>query len=369
LRLFNLIVKGFFLLSISPVFSTQYTYLDNTLSNYIKKPLVFSYSVGKFDESFDVLNYADKLISTKPKEATVENLSLYYKFAQGLKIGIEKNESSGRVQRLSYPKALETKVNKNAIHFTFSLIENTERLYDLGLFYEEENQEPLTIDCYAFGSTVIGGSCSEAKLGLLDSEIYKSTGELVYLPVLSTSGSSESFGILLRSSPNALDLFSFAHTISIKQTEIIQSNKSEILNTTDSFIRQIKINGQSAGSLLDSFKEELPQTAPWKEMEFRYSVSTLYSFTNSFAFSAMYSFIKVKRSDYQNNPIKKDFDRNNLIDLTVFYKLHENVILYSRFSASTNYILGESPLAYNRKSNHLFDHPYGQFYIGTLVTF
>ena len=72
MRLFNIIVKGFFVLSISPIFSTQYTYLDNTLSNNIEEPLVFSYSVGKFDESLDVFNYADNLTSTKPKEATVD---------------------------------------------------------------------------------------------------------------------------------------------------------------------------------------------------------------------------------------------------------------------------------------------------------
>ena len=369
MRLFNIIVKGFFVLSISPIFSTQYTYLDNILSNNIQDNFVFSYSVGKFDESLDVLNYADKLTSTKPKEATVDNLFLSYKFSNGFKVGLERNESSGEVERLSYPKSLETTVNTDTFHISLNLKESSERFYDLGVFYGEEKQDPVIIDCYAFGSTIVGGSCSEAKLRLLDSEIYKSTGELVYLPVLETTGSSESFGILLRSSPKAYDLFSFTHTFSIKQTEITQTNKSKILNTTDSFIRQIKINGQSAGSLLDSFKEELPQTTPWKELEFRYSASTLYSFTDSLALSAMFTFIKVKRTDYLNNPEKIDFDQNYMLDITAFFRMHENVILYTRLSASTNYILGESPLAYNRKSNHLFDHPYGQLYIGTLVTF
>ena len=369
MRLFNLIVKGLFLLFISSINSTQYSYLDNSLSNSLENSLVFSYSVGKFDESLDVLNYANKLTNTKPKEATVDNFFLSYKFTNSIKIGLEINESSGKVERLSYPKFLETKVNRGTVHLSFNIIENSERFYDLGFFYGEEKQEPVTIDCYAFGSTVIGGSCTEAKLRLLDGEIYKSTGELVYLPVLSTSGSSESFGFLLRSSPKSLDLFSFSHTLSIKQTEIIQSNRSKILNTTDSFIRQIRIDSQSAGSLLDSFKQELPQATPWKETELRYSASTLYSFTDSLALSAMYSFIKVNRSDYQNNPTKEDYDENEMFDLTAFYRLHENIILYTRLSASTNYILGESPLAYNRKSNHLFDHPYGQFYIGTLVTF
>jgi len=369
LRLFNLIVKGCFLLFVNTIYSTQYTYLDNTLSNNIGNPFEFSYSVGKFDESLDILNYADKLSSTKPKEATVDNLFLSYQFINGVKIAIEKNESTGKVERLSYPKSLETTVNKETVHFSFNLKENSERFYDLGLFYGEEKQDPLTIDCYAFGSTIVGGSCPEAQLRLLDSEIYRSSGELVYLPVLSTSGSSESFGILLRSSPKSIGLLRFTHTFSLKKTEIFQSNKSKILNTKDSFIRQITLNGKSAGSLLDSFKDELPQTTPWKETEFRYSISTLYLLSDYVTLSAMYSFIKLKRTNYQNNPNKKDFDQNNMVDLTAFYQLNKNVILYARLSASSNYILGESPLAYNRRSNHLFDNPYGQFYIGSIVTF
>ena len=43
-----------------------------------------------------------------------------------------------------------------------------ERFIEIGFFKKEEKQEPVTIDCYAFGSVVIGGSCEEAKRGVLD---------------------------------------------------------------------------------------------------------------------------------------------------------------------------------------------------------
>ena len=83
----------------------------------------------------------------------------------------------------------------------------------------------------------------------------------------------------------------------------------------------------------------------------------------------MYSFIKVKRKDYLENPSKKDFTKNHLLDISFLYQFQQNSILYLKLSASTNYLLGESPLAYNRKSNHLFDHPYGQVYAGLLFNF
>jgi hypothetical protein len=44
----------------------------------------------------------------------------------------------------------------------------------------------------------VGGSCPEADVKLLDSKIYKNTGDRVYLPVIKTQGSSEGYGINLR---------------------------------------------------------------------------------------------------------------------------------------------------------------------------
>ena len=70
-----------------------------------------------------------------------------------------------------------------------------------------------------------------------------------------------------------------------------------------------------------------------------------------------------------NNPNKKDFSKNHLLDLSLFYKVNNYGMLYLKLSASTNYLLGENPLAYNRRSNHLFDHPYGQLSAGLIINF
>ena len=65
------------------------------------------------------------------------------------------------------------------------------------------------------------------------------------------------------------------------------------------------------------------------------------------------------------SPKKND----HLIDVALFYQLQSNTLVYFKLSASSNYLLGENPLAYNRRSNHLFDHPYGQIYVGLLLNF
>ena len=348
--------------------STEFETIDNILSSNLEKPLLIGLSHSRFDNSLDILNYADKLTSTKPDEATTDTFFFSYKY-QDFKLSYESFDSSGTVIRSTQPKSLETSVDGKSLYISYQILNSENRSYELGLFAKEENQDPVTIDCYAFGTTVIGGSCEEAKLRLLDSDIYKSTGELIYEPVLRTSGESESKGIYLRMIPKSLNILSFTHTLSYRTSDVSQDFESAILNTTDSFIRSLPIDGRNAGDLLDQFKDELPQNTPWKENTFKYSVSNLLPIGKSFALSGMYSFIKVKRKDYLNNPNKKDFNKNHLLDLSLFYKVNNYGFLYLKLSASTNYLLGENPLAYNRRSNHLFDHPYGQLSAGLIINF
>ena len=348
--------------------SSEFESIDNILSSNLENPLLLGISHSKFDNSLDVLNYSNKFTSTKPDEAFTDSFFISYKL-QGFKFTYESFDSSGTVVRAAQPKSLETNVDGKSLFISYEILNNNKRSYELGFFSKEENQDPVMIDCYAFGSTVIGGSCAEAELRILDSEIYKSTGELVYEPVLNTSGESSSEGIYLRITPKSLDLFDFTHTFSFKMSEVNQNFESAILNTTDSFIRGLSIDGRNAGSLLDQFKEELPQEEPWKENTFKYSISNLLPLGKNFALSGMYSFIKVKRKDYQINPNKKDFSKNHLLDLSLFYQVNNYGLLYVKLSASSNYLLGENPLAYNRKSNHLFDHAFGQLSAGLIIKF
>ena len=264
--------------------STEFETIDNIVSSKLEKPLLIGLSHGRFDNSLDILNYADKLTSTKPDEATTDTFFLSYKY-QNFKLSYESFDSSGTVIRSTQPKSIETSVDGESLYVSYQILDNEERSYELGLFTKEENQDPVTIDCYAFGTTVVGGSCEEARLRLLNSETYKSTGDLVYEPVLITSGESESKGIYLRMIPKSLNILRFTHTLSYRTSDVSQGFESAILNTTDSFIRSLPIDGRNAGDLLDQFKDELPQNTPWKENTFKYSVSNLLPIGKSFALS------------------------------------------------------------------------------------
>ena len=307
--------------------AAEYESLENILTNRLDNQYIVGISHRRFDQSLDMLNYADKLESTKPKEAYTDSYYLGYQFDKW-KLSFESNESTGEVERLSQPKSITTDVSTETLTISYDVRENKNNLVEIGFLLRDEDQDPVTIDCYAFGETIIGGSCSEAELNVLNSNAYRTSGELIYEPVLKTSGKSESQGIYLRISSKSLGLLNFNHTFSFKNSEINQDFTSSILNTSDSFIRGLTVDNRNAGELLDQFKEELPQTTPWKENTFKYSVSNLIPLGKNFAISGMYSFVKVKRKDYSENPSKKDFTSNHLLDLSLFYSLTDNSLLY-----------------------------------------
>ena len=358
-----------FLFGINYLSASNVSFLNDVLPENSRKAFEVSISQAKFDESLDVLNYIDKLSGSKPKKATVDEVSLSYKFNNGLKFTVEKNSSSAEISRNSIPKSLETEADTEFYSASYSFLSTKKRSFNLEIFATETEQDPVTIDCYQFGGTVIGGSCSEADVQLLDSKIYQSTGDLVYLPVLKTQGKSDGYGINLRIKSKNDNNLKFSHTFTVGEEEISMSFDSKILNTTDSFLRGARINGTTTGALLDSFKNDLPQETPWKERYFKYSINTTYGLTENIALSGRFSLIKVSRSNYKENPLKKDYTDNQILDFGFFYRPIDNLLIYSRLSLTTRYLLGITPIAYNRKSNHLFDHPYGQLYIGTLISF
>ena len=345
------------------------SFLNDVLPDSSRGSFEISLVRGEFSESLDVLNYADKFTGSKPKEAIIEEASVSYKFKNDLKLTFSQNNSSGELTRPSIPNFLEAKATTDFTSISFPFIKGDNNTYNFELFYQETQQDPVEIDCYQSGPLVIGGSCAEADIKLLDSEIYKSTGDRVYLPVLKTTGSSEGYGFNLRIKTNTNNRLNIYHTLGFKEEEVSLSFVSPILNTTDTFLRGIRVNGVKAGDLLDGLKNDLPQETPWKERSFKYSLNLTYSLTERIALTGRASLIKVSRSNYIKNPTKKDYTNNLLLDLGFFFEPSNNILFYGKLSLSSNYLLGIESIAYNRKSNHLFDHPYGQLYIGSLIRF
>ena len=367
----SVFVMCLFLFTLSSnLFADNLKFLKDTLPVSELDGLVVALSRGQFDENLDVLNYAAKLQGSKPKNADVNEISFSYKFANGLKVSFQHEKSSANITRKTIPKNLSSNTKGDSFSISYPIVDRLNRNLELELFYKENSQDPLVLDCYEFNSIVIGGSCPEAKIRFLDAEIYKSSGDLVYKPVLTTEASLESFGFNLRLKNSGNGSLNVYHSLSVERLKILHSYQSDLLSSKDTFLRGSRLGNISTGELIDQFIEDLPQNnIPWFETSFTYSLNANYAINEKIAFMGRLSFLKISRKDYIKNPQKKDYNDNQLIDAGFFYKASNTILLYSRLSLSSHYLLGVNPLSYNRRSNHLFDNPYGQVYVGALINF
>ena len=79
-------LKGLLLFIALSLETGEYENIDNVISHNLEGPLTLGYVFGKFDDSLDILNYSDKLTSTKPKKATSDSFLLSYDW-NNIKIG------------------------------------------------------------------------------------------------------------------------------------------------------------------------------------------------------------------------------------------------------------------------------------------
>ena len=83
-------------------YTTEYESLENILANRLDNQFTIGISHSRFDQSLDILNYADNLESTKPKVAYTDMYYLLYQFNKW-RLSSEFYESSDEAERLYQP--------------------------------------------------------------------------------------------------------------------------------------------------------------------------------------------------------------------------------------------------------------------------
>ena len=77
--------------------------------------------------------------------------------------------------------------------------------------------------------------------------------------------------------------------------------------------------------------------------------------------------IKIWRSDYEPALNGNDVTTNAALDLSLWFSVTDSINAYVRGEALMHYLAGFEPMAYNRRTARLFEHPYGQLSIGVVV--
>ena len=118
--------------------ASEYESLENMLTNRLDNPFIVGISHSRFDQSLDILDYAENLESTKPKEALTDTYYLGYQF-DNWKFSFESNESSGEVERLSQPKSITTDVSTETLSVSYDVREYKNNSVEIGFILRDED--------------------------------------------------------------------------------------------------------------------------------------------------------------------------------------------------------------------------------------
>ena len=318
-----------------------------------------------FDDSLDLLDFASKIEgSTKSEDANIALLGFAYGINDKYVLSYQYESSDGKATRATEPLALDTKIQGHSLQFSIDLGTLRERKSALHIGVTTRDQDKLTIDCYQTRNIVLGGSCESAAFRLLDGDHFEETGESRYYPVLATEGSEESFHIAMTLQNLRSDRFQVTQEFGFKRAKLDVPFESKLTTIESRFLLNSSYGRYSLQDTIDFIKQDLPQTTPWYENSLHYSVSGKWLISDQFSANLSISHYYIKRSDYEPNPAKKDFNHNSVLDGSIWYEPKDAFSIYLRAQLTSNYLLGLDALSYNRKSNRLFDYPYGQLSVG-----
>lgn len=356
----------------SLIFAFTGTIADPLLLRITQEPLAsgeirFNGEYTTFDESLDLLDFASKIEgSTKPEDASIGLLGLAYGINDKYALSYQFESSDGKATRATEPLELNTEIQGHGLELSIDLGTLRERKSALHIGVGTRDQDKLTIDCYQSRGIVLGGSCDSADFRLLDGDHFETTGESRYYPVLATEGSEKSFHISMTLQNQRSDRFQITQEFGFKRAKLDVPFESKLTTIESPFLLNSSYGGYSLEDTIDFIKQDLPQTTPWHENSLHYSVSGKWLISGQISANVSIEHRYVKRRDYEPNPAKKDFNYNSVLDGSIWYTPKGAFSIYLRARLTSNYLLGLDALSYNRKSNRLFDYPYGQLSIGLI---
>ena len=339
--------------------------LNNPGEEQISAQIEYSY----FDLSFDILDYAEKIESrSKPEEVRGLSFSLHMPVSERLSFDYQYTDTFSRVSRSAQPYELETNGLEHQLQLNYWLNRTPRFSTFLHAGVSYGKQKPVEIDCYEYSDLVLGGTCEEADVQLLDGQLLINEGKRVYYPALTTDANILGFSVGATLTNKLLGNIDAYQRLSYEQTEVNVGYESEILNVTDPFALGISYKGNKLGDVITELRGELPQDTPWTERALSVEVGAKRDFGAHFFVTGALRHYAVSRADYVPNPENEDFTRNTVLNLALWFVPTKSLKVYLRGEATTNNVLGLEPIAYNRKSNKFFAHPFGQLSLGFIFS-
>lgn len=137
-------------------------------------------------------------------------------------------------------------------------------------------------------------------------------------------------------------------------------------------MRKITIHATmlSQDSLVQSLlASTAPQSTPWDETHLLLQMALNWHASENINLAMDLIRYQINRSGYQPNPKKVDYNTQNQLDGYLTWDFNKSFTVYAHGRVSSNFLLGDIPMSYNRRVNHTFKNPYGFISMGMNISF
>ena len=332
--------------------------------------IVVAAEYSYFDTSLDLLDFASKVnSSTRPEQSSSTQLSLLVPVNQTLRVGYEYTESSAQVSRVMEPFSIDTKGNEHQVSASYQLGYYRKFPVVLNASASTVNQEPLEIDCYAHGGLILGGTCDSADIRLLDGATRIRTGERIYYPAMTVDGKAKVYRIGLEVRGHFLNDLPFYQKIDFQSARVDLNYSSKLLEISDPFLLNASFRGVALGDTINSLSSQLPQQSPWTERALIVEFGSKIDLIDRVSASMALKHYRIDRANYEYAVNEVNYNHNTALDLALWFKPSNGLMVYAKGQISQHNLLGIDPLAYNRKTSKFFAQPYGKISAGISYSF
>jgi hypothetical protein len=327
--------------------------------------IVASAEYSYFDISLDFIDFASKVnSSSRPERSYATELSFLAPVSERLRLGYEFKKSSALVSRTVEPFSIKTQGDEHRAIANYHLGYFIDFPMYINLSASVVEQDSVDIDCYAHNGLVLGGTCENADIRLLDGEAYITGGETTYYPAMTINGRAQSYRIGLEIRGELFGGLPFYQKIDYQSSRTEVSYSSKLLEIDDQLLLNSSYRGISFEETITNLSSQLPQQTPWTEQAVIIEFGSKLGVTDKLSASLSLRHYLIDRRDYQYGANETIYKDNTALDLALWYQPSTEIMLYIKGQVSQRNLLGIEPLAYNRKTSKFFEQPYGQIAAG-----
>ena len=342
--------------------------LDRPIASHAKQGMFLLWGqYDQFDPKLDFMNFRTKTgTSSTIDRSTTSTANIAYAVTNGLRLRYGYTFATQDATRQVAPRSIHTTYTGHDLRLQQTLYDHFPLLITVEGGYRRHQSNRASFNRYFVGSNLLGTSVINASIGSLfydsaSGEAFTTDGS----PLATIKTEDSAWLGALRTLYQPWESVHVGFSIELRRVRVKASMTLPALDTVIS-----QGFGGVVSSIQNKLNEEVPQSTPWHETHILLQASLNWQPWERITLGADLTHYQIRRSGYIPSPKRPtQYNSAEQLDGYIFWQAFKHLTLYGHGRASTRYLLGDLPLAYNSRSNHRFGNPYGFLSAGGVVSF